>query len=59
MNNTEYKSLDRETKILLIGVLRRGGFTDSDIEILSQKIIFNIPVEEWINVHFKEPVTAN
>jgi hypothetical protein len=49
--NKEVTPIDRETKILLLNVLKKGCFDNTDIEILSKKIVFNIPVQQWtINV---------
>lgn len=47
--NEERKVIDRETKIMLLGVLKCGYFEQKDFDLLAQKYgSHSISVERWI-----------
>jgi hypothetical protein len=48
----ENRPIDREMKILLLSVLKKGYFSHADMELLSKKIVFNVPIKSWV-----EPMT--
>jgi len=47
--NEKIIKLDRNIKILLLNVLKKGYFDENDTLQLSKYAVFNIPIEEWIN----------
>jgi hypothetical protein len=50
--NEKVRPLDKEGKIFLLSVLKKGYFDEADMEILSKMIVFNVPIHEWINERF-------
>ena len=42
------RKLDKETKILLLSVLKKGYFDKEDELKLSKYFVFGIPIDEWI-----------
>ena len=40
--------LDREMKVLLLNVLKKGYFDVTDTQQLGKYGLFNIPIDEWI-----------
>ena len=62
--NTDKQPLDRETKVMLLGVLAKGFFEKADLELLVRKntalryddeeLKGSIPIHDWIRCRMKE-----
>lgn len=57
MAKEEKKQIDRETKAMILGVLKRGYFEKADFDLLAQKYGYepdeeeltgSIPIEAWL-----------
>jgi hypothetical protein len=46
--------LDRDAKLLLLNILKKGYIDNNDALLLSKKIVFNINIEDWIPVVFNQ-----
>lgn len=63
MAKEEKKQIDRETKAMILSVLKRGYFQKADFDLLAQKYDYepneeeltgSIPIEDWIKWRVKE-----
>ena len=63
MAKEEKKPIDRETKAMILSVLKRGYFQKADFDLLAQKYDYepneeeltgSIPIEDWIRWRVKE-----
>lgn len=62
--NTDKQPLDRETKVMLLGVFAKGFFEKADLELLVRKntalryddeeLKGSIPIHDWIRWRNKE-----
>lgn len=63
MGSNVKQQIDRETKAMILGVLKRGYFQKEDFELLTQKYDYepdeeeltgSIPIKDWIRWRVKE-----
>ena len=45
--------LDKQAKILLLNILKKGYVDDDDRLTLSRFILFSVPITDWIDMRFK------
>jgi len=48
MNENVIK-LDKEAKIFLLDVIKKGYFDEADSLKLSRYFVFNVPINDWVN----------
>ena len=52
--NDKVRKLDKQTKILLLSVLKKGYFDKEDELKLSKYFVFGIPIDEWVKPENKQ-----
>ena len=53
-NPEEPIQLDKQAKILLLNILKKGHIDENDQLTLSRFMLFSIPITDWIDKRFVE-----